>query len=325
MYWSIESNRAPGRSKVRQQSRQARRPRFSQGGRHGDGDKLSGEPAAAPVRRESTGHTACRGLLPPDPVLGRDQTEHLWPQATLALAVDVEQNDRVEGDMATRAVRPIRTRPLRRAPTAHDAEQVQLLRHDGRVSGHRRQAPGSVFCSAHDITGISPPTPSPGFHTVQISSASLSDCSTALTARPAPPTPRHANRGRPRSRTTQGAGPGRVPLDDPRGRVTTVYTSPDPYGVMFGPALRQARAFGGGGRPPSGPPVPPRRRTPAPAGPGHRRVRRRSCQCRARPPTRSARYHSTHATSCRTASCQEFFRGTRVPQLTSRLDTEMGG
>ena len=58
---------------------------------------------------------------------------------------------------------------------------------------------------------------------------------------------------------------------------------------MFGPALRQAWACGGGGRPPPGPPVLPRRRTPAPAGPDLRRVRRRSCRCRARPPARSAR------------------------------------
>ncbi len=113
------------------------------GGRHGDGDKLSGEPAATPVRRGSTGHTAFRGLLPPDPVLGRDQTEHLWPQATSTIAVDIEQDDRVEADVATGAVRPILTRPLRRAPTAPDAKQVHVARHEGRVSG-QRQALGSV-------------------------------------------------------------------------------------------------------------------------------------------------------------------------------------
>jgi hypothetical protein len=32
-------------------------------------------------------------MLLPDPVLGRDQTEHLWPPATSAIAVHIEQDD----------------------------------------------------------------------------------------------------------------------------------------------------------------------------------------------------------------------------------------
>ena len=95
------------------------------------------------------------------------------------------------------------------------------------------------------------------------------------------------NRRRPGSRTTQRAGPGRVPSSIGR-EVASRPSAPglDPYGVILGPALRQAWAFGGGGRPPPGPPVLPRWRTPAPAGPGRRRARRRSCRCRTRPPAR---------------------------------------
>ena len=46
------------------------------------GQQADGEPAATPGRRGSTGHKACRGLLPPDPVRGRS-----WPRMDWAARV----------------------------------------------------------------------------------------------------------------------------------------------------------------------------------------------------------------------------------------------
>ncbi len=43
------------------------------------------------------------------PFLVGTRPKHPWPQATTALAVDVEHDDRVEADVATGAVRPILT------------------------------------------------------------------------------------------------------------------------------------------------------------------------------------------------------------------------
>jgi drug/metabolite transporter (DMT)-like permease len=71
--------------------------------------------------------------LPPDAVLGRDETECLWPGTTSARAVPVVDRDRVERGVAVPAVRPVVARPVGGAPATGDVEQVQVVGHDSRV------------------------------------------------------------------------------------------------------------------------------------------------------------------------------------------------
>jgi drug/metabolite transporter (DMT)-like permease len=71
--------------------------------------------------------------LPPDAVLGGDETECLWPGTTSARAVPVVDRDRVERGVAVPAVRPVVARPVGGAPATGDVEQVQVVGHDSRV------------------------------------------------------------------------------------------------------------------------------------------------------------------------------------------------
>src|SRR4051794_1734878 len=71
--------------------------------------------------------------LPPDAVLGGDETECLWPGTTPARAVPVVDRDRVERGVAVPAVRPVVARPVGGAPATGDVEQVQVVGHDSRV------------------------------------------------------------------------------------------------------------------------------------------------------------------------------------------------
>jgi len=71
--------------------------------------------------------------LPPDAVLGGDETECLWPCTTSARAVPVVDRDRVERGVAVPAVRPVVARPVGGAPATGDVEQVQVVGHDSRV------------------------------------------------------------------------------------------------------------------------------------------------------------------------------------------------
>jgi hypothetical protein len=71
--------------------------------------------------------------LPPNTVLGRDETECLWPGTTSARAVPVVDRDRVERGVAVPAVRPVVARPVGGTPATGDVEQVQVVGHDSRV------------------------------------------------------------------------------------------------------------------------------------------------------------------------------------------------
>ena len=71
--------------------------------------------------------------LPPDAVLGGDETECPWPGTTSARTVPVVDRDRVERGVAVPAVRPVVACPVGGAPATGDVEQVQVVGHDSRV------------------------------------------------------------------------------------------------------------------------------------------------------------------------------------------------
>jgi hypothetical protein len=89
---------------------------------------------AGTVATGSTGPALPEIQWSPDAVLGRHQAEHLRPMTCSIRAVGVEERDRVVGDVAAAAVRPVLSGPVGGTPTTGDVEQVQIVGHLRRVS-----------------------------------------------------------------------------------------------------------------------------------------------------------------------------------------------
>jgi hypothetical protein len=109
-------------------------------------DLLATNCATVPATAGSPSPTTLEARLSPDTVLGGHQPERLWSGTPLARAMGVKDRDRVEGDVALPAMRPVPTRPARRTATAADAEQMQVV-------GHYHSLDSSGIC----LSGIEAP------------------------------------------------------------------------------------------------------------------------------------------------------------------------